>query len=299
MELDLTKFGHVLAIARTRNFSRAAEELGITQPALSRSLAGLEARLGFKVFERGRGGVSVTALGALVLEDAEALLRQARSLDHNLRLYGKGDSGKVAFGMGPLIASLVLPKLGADLLTTRPGLQMRCAIRAAHMLMRDLYGDAIELMFCAGEQVAQSPELTIEEMGAVDLSLIVRSGHPLLNSTGPLGLADLAEHPFASAAEFRSNDMPGKAGALICENYDILREVVLRSDTVWMSSRQLVSEDLARGVFSEIFVPEMPHGSSTVVMVRLKARTLSPSAEAVVAAVRKQIAEGCEKPAAV
>jgi DNA-binding transcriptional LysR family regulator len=79
MEIDLTKFAYLVTIARTRNFSRAADELRITQPALSRSVAAVEQRFGFKIFDRGRGGVSITPLGALVLKDAETLLRDARA----------------------------------------------------------------------------------------------------------------------------------------------------------------------------------------------------------------------------
>ena len=67
MDVDLAKLNQLLVIARTGSFSRAAEELRITQPALSRSVAGLEQRFGFRIFERGRGGATPTTVGALVL----------------------------------------------------------------------------------------------------------------------------------------------------------------------------------------------------------------------------------------
>src|SRR5689334_16184028 len=98
MEVDLTRLRHIVAIADTGSFSRAAEEVRITQPALSRSIATFEQRHGVRLFHRGRGGVSVTPAGALVIEQARTMLAAAGDLERSLRLFGKGEAGRVAFG---------------------------------------------------------------------------------------------------------------------------------------------------------------------------------------------------------
>src|SRR5579864_3810938 len=100
MVLDLAKLEQLLTIARTGNFTRAAEELGITQPALSRNIGLLEDRFSFKIFDRGRGGASLTPVGALMVDEVEALVRQATILEHNLQLYGRGEGGQISLGMG-------------------------------------------------------------------------------------------------------------------------------------------------------------------------------------------------------
>ncbi len=70
--LDLKLLHQALILARHRNFARAAEALHLTQPALSRSIAGLEAALGEKLFDRTRQGVEPTSFGRMLLARAGA-----------------------------------------------------------------------------------------------------------------------------------------------------------------------------------------------------------------------------------
>jgi LysR family transcriptional regulator, pca operon transcriptional activator len=289
MDVELAKLHHLLVIARTGSFSRAAEELRITQPALSRSVAGIEQRFGFRIFERGRGGATPTAVGALVLADAEALLRDARTLDQNLHLYARGEAGKVAFGMGPLIASLTLRKLTAQIMAARPKLQMRCSVKSADVLVRELMDGDIEMLFCATEQVARTPEIAIAPLGEVTLAILARADHPLAGR-GALRLADVAAFPIAHSAhalaeEFHATEGVLRSGALFCDNYEILRQVVLDGEAVWMSSPQMVAEDIAAGRLTQLDVPDLPARRSEIGVLRLKGRTSSPAASAITAAV--------------
>src|SRR5881397_3804305 len=109
--MDLVKLRHIVAISDTGSFSRAAEDQHITQPALSRSIASFEARYGVRLFDRGRGGVLPTPAGTFVIEQARGLLRGAGELERNLLLYERGAAGSVSFGLGQLMASLILPRL--------------------------------------------------------------------------------------------------------------------------------------------------------------------------------------------
>lgn len=289
MDIDLARLNQLLVIARAGSFSRAAEELNITQPALSRSVAGLEARFGVRIFERGRGGTTPTVVGAMVLADAEALVRDARALGQNLHLYARGEAGKVAFGMGPLIASLTLRSLTAQMLKARPQLQMRCSVKSADVLLRELLDGAIEMMFCTTEQVAPAPEIAVQPLGGVTIAHIVRAGHPLAGKAG-LRMADVADFPIAHSAHsqaevFHAEARFGRTGALFCDNYEILHQVVLDTDAVWMSSPQMVAGDIAAGRMVQLDVADMPPRRSEVGVARLKGRASSPAARAVMAGV--------------
>jgi DNA-binding transcriptional LysR family regulator len=294
MDVDLAKLNHLLVIARTGSFSRAAEELHITQPALSRSVAGLEARFGFRIFERGRGGATPTVVGAMVLADAEALIRDARALGQNVHLYARGEAGKAAFGMGPLIASLALRRLTAHMLTTRPQLQMRCSVKSADVLLRELVDGVVEMVFCTTEQVGPAPEITVQPLGAITLSQIVRADHPLARRTG-LMLADVVAYPIAHSAHSQAEVFHAEArfertGALFCDNYEILRQVVLDTDAVWMSSPQMVADDIAAGRMVQLDVADLPPRRSEVGVARLKGRTSSPAARDITAKVAEILA---------
>jgi DNA-binding transcriptional LysR family regulator len=300
MDIELTKLNQLVVIARTGSFSRAAEELRITQPALSRSVAAIEQRYGFRIFERGRAGASPTAVGAMVLADAEALLRDARALQQNLHLYAQGDAGKVAIGMGPLIASLTLRNLATRLLTERPRLQLRCSVKSPDVLLAELMSGGVEMVFCATEPVPHTPEITIQPLGAITLALIVRAGHPLAASD-PLTMAEVGSFPIAHSAHAAAEELHAAerfaGGALFCDNYEILHQVVLESDAVWMSSPEMGAEDLAAGRLIQLAVTDMPPRRSEVGVVRLKGRTNSPAANAVVTHVADLLAGPVRPPA--
>ena len=105
MDISISKLQQLQAIARPGSISKAALELNISQPALSRSVAALEERYGFQVFNRLGHGVQLTAAGAQVLELAQPLLRNMRSFDKNLREIGLGHAGVISIGFAPLLAS--------------------------------------------------------------------------------------------------------------------------------------------------------------------------------------------------
>src|SRR4051812_12103922 len=59
------------AVAHARSFSRAAEQMSLTQPSVSHQIGLLETQIGVRLFERGRGGLRLTDAGALLLEHAD------------------------------------------------------------------------------------------------------------------------------------------------------------------------------------------------------------------------------------
>lgn len=85
MSLDLRKLGYFVAVAQSRSYVRAAAELHITQPALSRPIQALEESLGVTLFTRGRRGTALTGAGRQLLEDAVPLLASAVALERRVR----------------------------------------------------------------------------------------------------------------------------------------------------------------------------------------------------------------------
>jgi DNA-binding transcriptional LysR family regulator len=111
---------HFLGIAEHGNLARAAQALEISQPALTRSLQGLEKRLGAKLFERTARGMALTPIGEMLhtrllgvstlLADAEAEMSQLAS----------GAVGRVRIGVGHVVADQVRDALFPRLLLDRP-----------------------------------------------------------------------------------------------------------------------------------------------------------------------------------
>jgi DNA-binding transcriptional LysR family regulator len=287
MEIDLNRMRHIAAVARLRSFSRAAEELHITQPALSRSIAAFEERFGVRLFDRGRGGVMPTPVGVLVVAEAERLLGFARDFEHNLQLYGGGDAGRIPFGMGPMVASLVLPRLSQIFINERPRLQLKVSVGPADQLVQELMRDEIEMLFANTPQVRSIPDVITAPIGRMRLAVIVRSAHPMAGRRR-VTFSELAAFPAASAVELPTMGITGEAGAFICDNYHILRETVLGTDCLWVASPDFVVADIAEGRLCCLDVADLDAAVATseLSMARRRERTMSPAAEAVAAVVQ-------------
>jgi len=107
-------------VAEQLSFRKAAEELYLTQPAVSLQIKALEEELGMALFDRSGSQVRLTPAGATLLKYAEksrVLLREAR---HALTTVGGTQSGTLALGASTTIAQYVLPRLLSEFCTSHP-----------------------------------------------------------------------------------------------------------------------------------------------------------------------------------
>lgn len=290
MVVDLAKLEQMRAIARAGNLTRAAEEIGITQPALSRTVSLLERRFGFRIFDRGRSGVSLTREGTLLMHEAELLLRQARTMEHNLDLHQRGEAGELSVGVGPQIAGLLLPSISVHLLRTRPGVRLNCILDTADRLLPGLMDGNIELILCASNFIAPTPDLLIEPLGTMKLSILARAGHPLADKPDPV-MADLSAYSFALESDRAPPGFPVCNGGISCESSHILRDVVIETDALWFSSSRAVSKEIADGVIIEIPIADLPLRHVEIGLVRLARRSSPPVAEIIAEFVREFLAQ--------
>lgn len=96
VDLELRLVRYFIAVAEHLNFSRAAAELYVAQPSLSRQIQRLEQRLGVRLLDRTRQGVLLTDAGKAFLPEAQALLRAARQAAVTARAYAP--AGKIVIG---------------------------------------------------------------------------------------------------------------------------------------------------------------------------------------------------------
>jgi DNA-binding transcriptional LysR family regulator len=90
VDLDLRKLHYFVSVAQNESYVRAASQLHITQPALSRQIQALESHLGVSLFTRDRRGTALTGAGRQLLEDAVPLLASAAALERRARAAGRG-----------------------------------------------------------------------------------------------------------------------------------------------------------------------------------------------------------------
>ena len=289
MNLSLRQLYHFAIIADLRSFTRAAERLGITQPALSRSIAAIEDRYGVRLFDRDRSGVWLTTAGQALERDARLLLAEARAIEQNLTLAGAGEGGSVTFGTGPLIGSLVLPRLLADVAAADTRLTVSAMIKGLEELPEQVAAGDLEFALLARPLPRMAELVRLERIGSFRLGLFCRSDHPLTKLPSA-SFEAFGRFPIAcgSSSEFPEALKP----AIVCDNFHILRDVMLDSDAVWLTADRLLERELASGLAVEIDAPWAVslRDSIDIVLARPIHRSLSPAARMVSDAVRAILA---------
>jgi LysR family nitrogen assimilation transcriptional regulator len=132
--MELRQLRYFAAVSRRRHFGRAAADLRIAQPALSRQIAKLEAELGVRLLERHARGVSPTAEGEVLLARAEALLAEAEALATEARSQRTEPQGTVTLGFSPSVAELFGGRFAALSLRRYPGVRLRITTAASPVL---------------------------------------------------------------------------------------------------------------------------------------------------------------------
>ncbi len=194
MEIDQLRY--FLKVADLGNFTRAAEEVQLSQPALSRSIARLETELGQPLFDRQTRKITLTDAGNVLLDRARQVLAIVDDVKTQIR--DDGESGRIRLGAIPTIAPYFLPKLLTAFGKEFPQSQVIVQEDTTAVLLNKLQDGEIDLAILARPIEARYVE--IEDLFSEELLLVLCSENPLSRKK-QLCLADLAFEPFVLLAE--------------------------------------------------------------------------------------------------
>lgn len=113
-----------LAVANSLNFTKAAGELHISQPAVSKHIQELESFYKIQLFERERGKISLTVAGEVFKIQAEGIIEKYKALQLDMTLMSEKFSGNITIGASTSIAQYVLPPLLAKFLLSYPDVRL-------------------------------------------------------------------------------------------------------------------------------------------------------------------------------
>ncbi len=137
-----------LAVARNRNFTRAAEEVHLAQSSVSDQIQSLEAELSTALFIRSRSGLELTAAGEALKPYAEELLAIAYEARAAVEAVSAAAAGKVTIGALETIASMKLPQWLPTLRRDHHDIDLRVTIAGSGDLLRKLEAGEIDVAFC-------------------------------------------------------------------------------------------------------------------------------------------------------
>lgn len=284
--LDLRNLRYLVVLARRLNYVRAADELGITQPTLSRSIQALERQLGVQLFDRNRGGVSLTPQGRLIADRAAFLLTDAEDLERHAKLSAHGESGRIRFGMAPMPARALLHRILSDRLDLAPGVTNEVVVRDVEALWGMLVVGEIEFFVSPDRPLHDLSPARVELLGTFPLSVIVRAGHPLLEgapveSRFPLLRSSWTGMSIPNEIQHRILGNPN-----VVEDFAILADVTSSTNAIWLSSACAIQKELQHGSLVEFLRARQ---RVKVALYALKRRSRSPLAESIAAALRSHV----------
>ena len=291
--MDLRRWTHVVAVADRRSFVRAAEQVHLSQPALTRSVQAAESELGMRLFDRGTGDVTVTPAGEFVIARARRLIFDSRCLARDVELYRNRGLGDTAFGVGPYPAATFLPPLVARLRREHPGVNLRVEINNWQLLLQRLLEEDIEFFVADTRDLPAHPQVQVDPLRREPGGFYVRAGHPLPRRK-PVTLLQIHAHGIASvrlpdevrALLARLLGGPSEeeaAVALQCDDLTLLKTVTLQSDAVLAAPHAAVVAELKARTLRPLEVTGLPVVAAQMGVVRLRGRTPSPMASLILA----------------
>lgn len=264
MEISSRDLRLVAMIDHHRHFGRAAEALGISQPALSRSLKALEQRVGETLFLRGRAGVETTDFGRLVADRADGLLTELADLQRDIDIARGQGAGSLSVAVGHFPAELSVATAVGAVLAARPKLTLTLRSQDWLAILRALKARQVDLALCETSEVEEDSQFEVRPVGHHPVYFFTRAGHPLTRAEDP-AIGELLDYPWAApmipwraASRFPLKDDDLPAGSLeparrvfvprvLITSLQLAKNIVIRSDCVALGLLSQLEDELESG----------------------------------------------------
>jgi|SRR5579863_1704849 len=191
--MEIHQLRYFCAVARDRNFTRAAAREHVAQPSLSQQILKLEDELGAKLFQRLGRGVRLSTFGETFLPRAKAILRDMSEAKTEIRHMAGSDSGTVVLGVIPTIAPYFLPSHLVRIARAHPFIEIRVVEEITPVLLAQLQEGILDMILVA--LPLPGHELTFQEILSEPLYAVVPAAHPLARAKS-ISLKQLKSDPF-------------------------------------------------------------------------------------------------------
>lgn len=300
-DIDVSRLRQLALIVRKRSFSKAAETLGISQPALSKSIRNLERALGVQLLERGRFGASPTTFGLALVRHADAIDAELHSAVMEVDALRHARSGHICVGCGPSEATRLLPIALNRLRAKSPGIYVTVLYGLNEALMPMVKHGEVD--FAVSSIPARSVDSDLRQIPLHEdrAAVVVRSGHPLLKRRGALTAQHLVEQEWILARQHELerralDDLFVEAGlapprvTVETTSAVLMKSAVMQSDFLTFMPRELIFWEERAGLLSALKLAASSWHRSVGITLRARAG-ISPAAQALIGSLQKVGAE--------
>jgi LysR family hydrogen peroxide-inducible transcriptional activator len=191
--MEMHQLRYFVAVARSGNFSRAADECRVAQPSLSQQILKLEDEVGERLFERTRRRAILTQAGTLFLPHALNSLEAAERGRQEIQEMDGQVRGKIVLGALPTIAPYFLPEIIRLFREKYPGAELILHEQTTEQLLRKLEENEIDLAIIS--DAPANPNIQVEQLFSEELLLCLPVGHTLVHQKSVVA-ADLRQEKF-------------------------------------------------------------------------------------------------------
>lgn len=194
--MEFEQLRYFLKVAEHSNFTRAAEDVGISQPALSRSVAKLEQELGQPVFERQTRNLSLTDAGKLLQLRAQQILTLVD--DTKAEITDDGTTGKIRLAAIPTIAPYYLPRVLSKFGSTYPEARVTVREDTTDNLLKAVTDGVVDVAILA--RPFETRYLDVHDLFEEELLLVLPANHELAGKK-QIRFRDIESLPFVLLGE--------------------------------------------------------------------------------------------------
>jgi DNA-binding transcriptional LysR family regulator len=192
LKYDLKHLAAFVAVGDELNFHRAAEKLGIAQPAVSRMIGELEQRLGVKLMERTTRRVSLTESGSYLREEARAILRRVELSERTAKSFASGTKAILRLTYMNLAGHALVPDIVSEFRREHPDIRCEMTYLTSPLQRDGILKSEIDVGFIVGPFV--SSEIDSKPVARHPLVALLPADHPL-GKKKVLTVQDLADEP--------------------------------------------------------------------------------------------------------
>lgn len=278
--MTLAQLRHLIALAESGSFSKAARAVFLTQPALSRSIGGLESQLGQALFDRIGHRIEPTPYGREMVERARSIVADADAmLEHGKRMV-QGDRGNLRVGLGSGPGAMLTPPLLLRVATSHRSMRINVMRGSVPLLLQLLRAGQLDALVIDARSLVPAPDLRVEHLHEMRGAFMARQGHPLARRRS-ISFEALSHYPIAATPlsdeigrglteRYGPAAHPDHCITLRCEELPSLVDVARRSDAVLLAIRA-AAPDLI-----ELPVKPVLNLTARFALVTLQKRTEAP-----------------------
>ena len=298
MAVEAVQIANLLAIARHGSFTRAAIEKGMSQPALSNSIALLEQRLGVPVLERTRRGSTLTPFGEILVRRAEGVQSLLSDAEGEVRRHAAGIGGPLRIGATPSVLTSLVPKALRTLDAVTGPLDLEIVDGLDDHLVPMLRSGSIDIIVGpVNEMIGRTPDIVEEILLEDPFSIAAGPASPFY-SHDALTLSQLADAPWALPREgstyrrhvealFMTASVRWPDDCILVNALPLLESLVQSTERITLVSRVQLTD----GPRVYKVIPLAGAGHRTIGFKLRKGARVSPLGTQLIEALRKATAE--------